>query len=607
MDESLEDQGRVVEPSRTIIRPRHAWAPALDWARMHRAALLCSALLTIMALQMLTVIARKSITNDEVVSIPAGYYHLAAGNFQISVDHPPLTKMYSALPLLFIQPNEPPIALRTDEGTLMRTLRAQEEFWNANATQFRAISFWARVPMITLTLALGVLIFVYTRQLFGARAAVLAVFLFSLEPTVLAHGRTALNDLPAALSYLLFFFTLHTYWKTPRLTRALALGLATGLAVMTKFSMVIVMPVFLVIAIVSIWTAPRRGEKRGRVAGQVGLATLVIILAINAAYFFQGQPPHEAEFRWLATIVSPTHFSAAMTCVRVISHIMPTYLLSGVDAVLARNSGVDVVVAGKGYGQTAALLGSYSDTGWWYYFPVAFALKTTIPFLLTAIAALAWALWNLISKRDKLFLFLLAPLGLYALVSLTSHINIGIRHFLPAFPFLFILGGAFFDWLLRRRRVHQISLIIVLLLTGWTVIEAVRAYPNHMTYLNELASRHPHWYYLSDSNIEWGDEVGELADYLRAHGETKVRAALLGGWATLPRYGVDYVSLLVPTGVQLPPTRYVAIGASFLNGSTVAIAGPGPQRQDFFSRYRDRKPEAVFGNSIYLYLDDNQR
>ena len=98
--------------------------------------------------------------------------------------------------------------------------------------------------MITLTLALGVLIFFYARQLFGRRAAVFAVLLFSFEPTVLAHGRTVLNDLPAALAYLLFFFTLHAYINAPGLRRALTLGLATGLALMTKFSMVMVVPIF---------------------------------------------------------------------------------------------------------------------------------------------------------------------------------------------------------------------------------------------------------------------------------------------------------------------------------------------------------------------------
>jgi hypothetical protein len=349
--------------------------------------------------------------------------------------------------------------------------------------------------------------------------------------------------------------------------------------------------------------APRRGEARGRAAWGMGLATLTTILVINAAYYFQGQPPQETEFRWLTSILSTSHFSEVMIGARALSRLVPTYLLSGIDAVLARNSGIDAVLPSKGYGQTASLLGTYSDTGWWYYFPAAFALKTTIPFLLTSVAALAWALWRLFIKREKLFLFLLIPLGIYVLISMKSHINIGIRHFLPAFPFLFILGGAFLDWLLKRRRAAQVALMVVVLLTGWIVVEAVRAYPNHMSYMNELSWRHPHWDYLSDSNIEWGDDVPDLANYLRARGETKVRAALLGGWATLPQYGVDYISLLVPADVQLPETRYVAIGASFLNGSTVAIPGPGPQRQDFFSQYRDRKPEAVFGNSIYLYLE----
>ncbi len=601
MDESLEGQG-IVE-SWTVIQPGRALVAMLRWARVRRAELLCLVLLATMALQMLAVIARKSITNDEVISIPAGYYHLAAGNFQISVDHPPLTKMYAALPLLFIQPNEPAITVRPGEGAEQRTLRAQEAFWTANATRFATISFWARVPMITLTLALGLLIFVYARQLFGKRAAVFAVFLFSFEPTVLAHGRTVLNDLPAALAYLLFFFTLHAYLKAPGLRHTLTLGLATGLALMTKFSMVMVVPIFLITAVISIWMAPRRGEARGRAAWHLGLAMLMAIFVINAAYYFQGQPPQEVEFHWLAAKLSPAHLSLVLIPVRVLSKIVPTYVLSGIDAVLARNSGVDAVLGANHYGSTASLLGRYSETGWWYYFPAAFALKTTIPFLLTSVAAVVWALWSLLIKREKLFLFLLVPLGIYVLASMTSHINIGIRHFLPAFPFLFILGGAFLDWLWRRRRAGQMAIMVVVLLTGWVVFEAVRAYPNHMSYMNELTWRHPHWYYLSDSNIEWGDDVSELADYLRARGETKVRAALLGGWATLPRYGVDYISLLVPPDVQLPETRYVAIGASFLNGSTISITGPGPQRQDFFSQYRDRQPEAVFGNSIYLYLE----
>jgi hypothetical protein len=250
-------------------------------------------------------------------------------------------------------------------------------------------------------------------------------------------------------------------------------------------------------------------------------------------------------------------------------------------------------------------LGQYSDLGWWYYFPVAFALKTTIPFLLLAIAGLGWSVWRFV-KRDWRFLWIVVPVCVYLAISLTSHINIGIRHFLPVYPFLFIAGGALLAHLLQARRKAGIAVLI--LLFGWMGFEAIRTFPNYTPYMNQLASSHPHWYYLADSNVEWGDDVGELATYLKARGETKVRAALSGGWSTLGRYGVDYLDMVSLPPDKSPETRYVAIGASFLNGSLISgdenITGRRYfERTNLFARYRSRKPEAVFGGSIYLFRE----
>ena len=91
-----------------VFEPRRTWAQALRWAWARRAELICAALLLGMGLWMLAVIARKNITNDEIVHIPAGYYHLVNGEFQLNNEHPPLVKMWAALPLLLIQPNEAP-------------------------------------------------------------------------------------------------------------------------------------------------------------------------------------------------------------------------------------------------------------------------------------------------------------------------------------------------------------------------------------------------------------------------------------------------------------------------------------------------------------------
>src|SRR5687767_5179175 len=168
---------------------------------------LAGGILLLMTLNLVAVTARKSITADEVVLIPAAYYHLVTDDLQLIREHPPLSKLLAGVPLLFIQPNElspqqfDPAIKRTDREWSYAT-----RFWHDNRDRFETISFWARMPLIALTLALGVLIFYFAQDLFGPRAALLAVALFALEPTILAHGRVVQTDMPAAFGFLLSAF-----------------------------------------------------------------------------------------------------------------------------------------------------------------------------------------------------------------------------------------------------------------------------------------------------------------------------------------------------------------------------------------------------------------
>ena len=249
-------------------------------------------------------------------------------------------------------------------------------------------------------------------------------------------------------------------------------------------------------------------------------------------------------------------------------------------------------------GHPAGLLGMYSQTGWWYYFPVAFALKATLPFLVLTLAAIGWGLHRAWRRGDRRVLWALGPFALYTVFVLFSNIDIGVRYYLPAFPFLCMLGGALLD---RRLRAGVPLRLLAGALLLWVGVEAVRAYPDHMSYTNPLASPRPPWYYLSDSNLEWGDDVRELARYLHARGETRVRTALLGEHM-IYNYGINNVSLVGPEAPSPPLPRYVAIGASFLNGSTVPGHVGGRQlrheeRVNLFDAYRRRPPEAIIGGS----------
>lgn len=560
----------------------------------HKAEAVGLCLLLLMAVNLLTVIGRKSLTNDEIYHIPAGYYHLVRGDFQLNTEHPPLVKMLAAVPLVFLKVDAPAAVEGAAEDPITRGHETFGRFWHTNRERFDLISFWARVPAVVLTLALGALVFFYARRQFGPRAALLALLLFTLEPTVLAHGRVVQTDVPAALGYLLFFFALERFAESPDTRGALGLGAAMGLALVIKFSMLVIVPVFILAALVLLWSAGRKGQSLLSCAARVGWAMLAALVIINAAYYFRSQPLSPTDAQWVSSR-GAQELAWMMWALPVLSKIVPTSFVYGILVVAIHNQ----------QGHPAALLGAYSAQGWWYYFPVAFALKTALPFLILSLAALPWSLYRLVLRRERKFLLLLLGLFLYAGFSMTSRINIGIRHFLPVFPFLFILCGALLDALLRLKAKRAWSFAILLLLC-WMGLETARAYPDYIPYVNELTWSRPRWYYLSDSNVEWGDDCGALVQYLRERGETKVRAALLGGWVTLREHGIEYVDAMSPDAEQ---TRYVAIGASFLNGSTVPAQLKGrdgrllteEERHDFFADYRQRQPEAVFGHSIYLY------
>ncbi|HSE21919.1 MAG TPA: phospholipid carrier-dependent glycosyltransferase [Pyrinomonadaceae bacterium] len=598
MDDSLtgkRSEADVFESGRIQVEIRACVGNALRLIAAHKAEAACAGMLLLMALNLFVSISRKSLTNDETAHIPAGYYHLVAGDFQLNTEHPPLIKMWATLPLLFIQPNEPKILTNANADFAQRSAGVEQQFWTINQDHFLSLGFWPRIMMIPISMTLGIVIFLFTRALWNATAALLALFLYCVEPTVLAHGRVVHTDIPAALGYLLFVFALFHYHQLPTRKRAIVLGIVTALALLTKYSLIILVPALLLYACMRAWSIRRDANQLKSLVGHGAVVSLIVILFINCVYFFRHDQLSAPDVEWLIR-TSGIYSGAVVKLVTALSHVIPAYYLFGVYKVVIHNH----------FGHPAFLLGQYSNDGWPSYFPVAFALKTNLPFLGLSVAALCWASFKIVGRRQTKLLWLLVPFMIYMAISMSSSINIGIRHLLPAFPFLFILAGMMLEQL-TRVSPRSIGIVVISILLGWMLIEAVRTFPDYTPYMNQLAVG-PHWKYLSDSNVEWGDDVNGLAAYLKSRGETQVRAALSGGWLTLPLYGIDYISL-APPGKQQVDTRYVAIGASFLNGSTLPsfeINGrmiTDSERVNFFDSYRNRTPEAIFGGEIYLFRE----
>ena len=563
----------------------------------------CAAALLFLAVNSLLVIREKCVTTDEAFMIPAGYYHLAGRDFRPVNEHPPLVKLLAGAPLVVMGPTA--LALEGAEWRYYNDAKnIYWSFWRANRERIDALSFWSRVPAVGLTVLLGALLFFYARRLFGPRAAAFAVLLFSIEPTVLAHGRVVQTDIPASLGLLLFCFAFYDYVRAPTARGAAWLGAAGGLAVVTKFSMVVLAPVLAAAAVALFVVAPRRGRRRAHAAAGAGLIALAALLTIQAAYLFKQRPHDETDVSFVESRLE------ALGGERLAS-LGKTALLALVPEDFAEGVSWQLMHAREGH--DAGLLGRYGRHGWWYYFPVAFALKTTIPFLLISVASLLWAAREYARTREPRWLVLLAPFAFYTALVMLSPINIGVRYYLPAYMILFISSGAFLDWLLRRGQANKVArhaaAAVVFAAFAWMGVEALRVFPDQMVYMNQLARAHPRWWYLSDSNVEWGDDVKALADYLKSRGETEVRASLLNH-LLLEAYGIKYHWAYTGPGGRAPRTRYVALGATYLNGSVNPnmIVNGRPlseeERVNLFGEYRHRPPEKVFGNSIYLYRVD---
>jgi len=574
----------------------HAWLAA------HRAGLGCAILLLLLGTALISALPDHTITTDETVHIPAGYAYWTRHDFAPNNEHPPLAKLWATIPWLILNPPEPPATAA--ETPAKRTVNTGRYFWQLNVARMGELVFWARVPMILLTLALGGLIFACGRRLFGARAGLLALALFCLEPTVLAHGWIVHTDIPASLAYLSWWAALAVYVVRPGWPRAVLLGVATGAAIVTKYNLLILLPFGVLALVILLAIVPRRGGRRAPLLAHAGLVALLTLLILNAVYFFTHRPLTDVDIAWLRQ-EDPGRADRVLAIIRALAPIIPPYYQFGTYTVLTHN----------GDGHPAGLLGLNDQQGWWYYFPVAFALKTALPFLILTLAALGWSVWRIARRRDWRPLIVLGPLLIFAASAMSSHINIGIRHFLPVFPFCFLLGGAVLDRLLAKRgrwprRLHlrgiaraTVGPALVALTLGGMLVGTARAYPNYLSYMNPLACCQPPWYYLSDSNVEWGQDVGALASYLHARGETTVREAIVTP-ETLTYAGITPLDLFAPETTSAPPTRYIAVSASFLNGSVIDLTHP-QNTPDSLAEYRNLVPEAIFGGSIYLYRTDS--
>jgi len=240
------------------------------------------------------------------------------------------------------------------------------------------------------------------------------------------------------------------------------------------------------------------------------------------------------------------------------------------------------------HGHPGFLLDEYRTTGWWYFFPFGVAVKTPIALLVLTIVGAIAAVRTARARGDWRYVAPIAAAVAMLAASMTSRINIGVRHVLPIFPLLAITAaiGAVGLWNLTRHRAAARAVVAALLV--WQVGASARVHPDYLPYFNELAGAHPERL-LRDSDLDWGQDLLRLADTVRARGIDTLHIAYWGK-AQVPRL---VPAVTRPFGAADHPVGWVAISEQWLSHANPEYAG--------FRWLRSMKPVARVGKSIKLY------
>lgn len=584
---------------------------------------LAGALIAVFISQSFFASQQKSPAFDEPPHVASGLSYLETGVFFANPQHPPLLKEMSALFLEAAGIHWP----RTGQAQALTRGDAENAEW-AIGKEIIAdngpdrVMLWARLPFTLLAACLGLLIYVWGRELFGSAAGLGALFLYVLDPTILAHSFLVTTDVGLAAFSTLFLWTLWRYVRKPHWRRLAMSGLAMGAMLGAKFSGLFLAPVAGALLIAALrWPADKAmgssaestpvsrahaavpagpggprpvasGKKGGQNRGAGGAAK-----AADA----EGHPVEGSSFRREMAKRAGAFLVICLLAAVVVEALYffpsdPFLYLTGLQKVNA-----DHVAGYLHYlhGDLAERFGGY--------FLAALLLKEPLATILLAAAGLL-VLLRSASAPVLHKLFLLLPPAFFVLAMTIFADDLGVRYIIPALPFAHLLGGLALARLLGSGRAWAKYAAVALCL--WLAVEAAGIYPDHLSYFNEAAcliespsrigfdggSRcGPLW--LDDSNVDWGQGLKQLRAWMG--GESGRRAVRLANpWAFPPdAYGLKADPVGPDELLAGPPPGLYAVSAHLV----ARLPALGEQTAAGRGSWLRRSPDDIVGHAFYIY------
>ena len=476
-------------------------------------------------------------TIDEPSHLACGIEWWEKGVYRIETKHPPLARISVAF-LPYLSDLRSPAEFNNWMETYP-ILSADGHYWR-NLTL-------ARIGALPYFIIATLVVFFWAKRLFGPPAGLLAAAIFTMVPPILAHSAVAATDIPLAAMFCWALYSFTLWLRLPDWRTAAVFGVASGLALATKFSTLLFLPAcggaILVLYIAA-------GERNWRaLLRTIAVAVLCAFLATWAVYRFSHAPMGQATK--FPDHVAAKLFGSSSGMTRLVSDVTSRVPVPAPELI----DGLRVLRRQNEEGTRSYLFGRIKEGGFWYFFIAALAVKTPLAALLLG------ALGSVIVVRrywqDRSDWQSPAPLAsaiMILIVTAPAGMNSGVRHVLPEYVFLSIYAALGFMALWQHRDHQSLYRITAVVLFVWLTGSSALSHPDYLAYFNEFGGSDPSRL-LVISDLDWGQDLTRLSAYLHEQNIHHISIAYEGFY--------DPDSLGLPETVKLKcgdvPSGWVAV------------------------------------------------
>lgn len=463
--------------------------------------LLIAALLFIMFVLLLFSARSESPTFDEFTHLNAGYEFLVNHDFRLDPLNPPLAREILALPAII----------------------------NKNAVLNDLTLLYPRLVVIAFTLGLGLIVYFFSKTFYGNSSAILALFLYILEPNILANGHYAQPDLIFTFFYMLSLLVFYLWQNNFTIKKTIIFGIIVGLLLSTKTtasSFIFIPVIFLYLIKHNFKIATIKPSRKNLLS--ILIFSVCCLTALWGTYFFKFEPLLGYRFDPNRPAIGMAKHNNLIKFALDTPLPLGSYISSIKQVLVFNYSGL--------YTKDSMILGQISHTGQpGYYFIPLIMIKTPFPLLILFFLCLF-----LFRKRMLKDAILLVPI-LFILLSVSiSNLTIVYRYVLPIIPLLIIYVSQIAQVNLKMYNFKKYFWLVILV---WYLIESLSSFPHYVSYINLVLGGDRNGYrYVFDANYDWGQGLIALNKFQQKNGNKKLQLAYFGNISP-SRYGIKYERL----------------------------------------------------------------